>query len=195
MGLLLKTSKEVLFGGNEVSFIISPGKLNLIMGATGIGKTSLVELLALRSRSLILKGTINRNGLNHPTYYAFLPQILWDIDDITIKELIILANKSVAVMETKHRAYLEARAKRDLSSLSGGELRFCLFLLVSCQHQQVHIYDEPFLNLDPEKASEVKKVLFKLVARGIIVIIVAHKNDYISLEDPSVNIIQLPRTC
>ncbi len=193
--LVLKVQNEVLFGGKRISFKISPGKLNLIMGASGIGKTSLVELLALRSSPRVLEGTIERNGLNHPSNYSFLPQILWDLDDITIKELLVLMNRSARFMEPYHRVYFENRAKQCLSSLSGGELRYFLFSLVSCQPQQVHIYDEPFMNLDQDNVNAAKNVLFRLAARGIIVIIVIHRDDYISLEDPRANIIQLPNLC
>lgn len=59
--------KEVL---SQVSGIVKPGQVMAIMGASGAGKTSLLDILARRHKSGIVRGNIYVNGrtISHHEY-------------------------------------------------------------------------------------------------------------------------------
>lgn len=159
------------------AFSFETGRLNVVMGPNGGGKTTLLSALALRSMARF-EGDIQREGHTKAMDIAYLPQGVWDLDDIALNGFLRLCRRGHVRPGPGH--HLEKYClllPRNLEDLSGGERRLLLFLAVAVQQQAIHIYDEPFQFLDRTTREIVTGVLVDLVREGKLVIVVVHENE------------------
>ena len=74
----------------DVSFVVSPGEVVSVVGANGVGKTTLLKILATLavpdSGTVMMDGT---DALSHPLRYrrqiGYLPEKVSLYDDMTVK--------------------------------------------------------------------------------------------------------------
>ncbi|KAE8373975.1 P-loop containing nucleoside triphosphate hydrolase protein [Aspergillus bertholletiae] len=186
-----------------VTTIFQPGQLNVIMGASGSGKTSLLSSLAERlppssGSNWCRAGSFLYNGKQLPkaqirSMVSFVAQ---DDDSLmpalTVDETLLFAarlklpssmtdsEKRGRVSEVIAKFGLEPCARRLVGStimrgISGGEKRR---LSIACEvltMPQVLILDEPTSGLDSFMALAVLEVLQSLAADGCTVILTVHQ--------------------
>ncbi|KAB8258136.1 P-loop containing nucleoside triphosphate hydrolase protein [Aspergillus pseudonomiae] len=186
-----------------VSTIFHPGKLNVILGASGSGKTSLLSSLAERlpsssSFKWCRTGSALYNGqrlskVQIRSMVSFVPQ-----DDhnlmpaLTVSETLLFAarlklpssmpdsEKRERVSEVIAKFGLESCARRLVGSaivrgISGGEKRR---LSIACEvltMPRVLILDEPTSGLDSFMALTVLEVLQSLATEGCTIILTVHQ--------------------
>ncbi|KAE8142807.1 P-loop containing nucleoside triphosphate hydrolase protein [Aspergillus pseudotamarii] len=186
-----------------ISTIFQPGKLNVIMGASGSGKTSLLSSLSERlppssGSKWCCTGSALYNGKQLPkvqirSMVSFVAQ-----DDgnlmpaLTVDETLLFAarlklpssmpdsEKRERVSEVITRFGLESCARRLVGSaiirgISGGEKRR---LSIACEiltMPRVLILDEPTSGLDSFMALTVLEVLQGLAAEGCTIILTVHQ--------------------
>jgi ABC-type Mn2+/Zn2+ transport system ATPase subunit len=154
------------------------GSLNVLSGPNGTGKTSLLDVIALRA-DLPPGSLIKRIGHAKAEEIAYLPQQLWDILDIRIFDLLLLALGTRTVPgscpETLQPIFL--KRSKELGSLSGGQRQLLLFWLVFLQAKPVYVYDEPFRYLDKIAVNYVSHAIESQVVQGKLVIISEHCAD------------------
>ncbi|KAB8277491.1 P-loop containing nucleoside triphosphate hydrolase protein [Aspergillus minisclerotigenes] len=186
-----------------VSTIFQPGKLNVIMGASGSGKTSLLSSLAERlppssSSKWCRTGSALYNGTQLPKVQirSMVSFVAQDDDNLmpalTVAETLLFAarlklpssmpddEKRGRVSEIITKFGLESCARRLVGSaivrgISGGEKRR---LSIACEvltMPQVLILDEPTSGLDSFMALTVLEVLQSLAAEGCTIILTAHQ--------------------
>jgi len=152
------------------------GVLNILVGPNGSGKTSLLDLVALRARTPL--GTrLIWAGCTDATDIAYLPQQLWDVLDVRVGDLVELAFGRHRSRSTEVPGLLEevmARPKKELGTLSGGQRQLLLFWLVSSRPQGIYIYDEPLRHLDDRAARYVIETIENQVKEGMFVAISEH---------------------
>ncbi|KAJ3094871.1 hypothetical protein HDU97_007515 [Phlyctochytrium planicorne] len=106
--------KESQFELKDLNLEFPEGKVSVVVGATGSGKTAL--LLSLLGETHRLKGTLNRPA-NAPI--AYVPQSAWLIN-ASIRENILFGQPLDA---TRYRRVIKACClERDLELLEGGDL-------------------------------------------------------------------------
>ena len=185
----------------DVSFIIYPGEIVAFVGATGAGKSSIINLITRFYD--IQKGEILIDGVNIKKYNKYelrkhIGVVLQDVFLFTgnIKDNIRLNNKDISDKEivemAKHvnahhfieklpHKYDEPVMERG-STLSAGERQLLAFARTLAFDPNVLILDEATSSIDTETELLIQDALTKLV-KGRTTIAVAHRLSTIQNSD------------
>lgn len=187
-------SKTIL---NSVSGEVRPGKLVAIMGASGAGKTSLMNVLTFRNiRALCISGDIkingravNRDQMNNIS--AYLQQDDLFLGTMTVREhLLFKASLQMDVdQKTRERKVDQVLLELGLSKcadsvidrpysnqrISGGERKRLSFASELLTNPPLMFCDEPTSGLDSFMASSVIQCLKMLVHKGHTVLCTIHQ--------------------
>ena len=161
---------------DHVSLRARPGQLVAIVGASGVGKSTLLETLAGMRRPD--SGTIR--GADGPLGYV--PQ-----EDIVHRELKLRrmlryaaqlrvpGNEAQALADDTLAALgLSGRAELRVGSLSGGERKRASIAVELLTRPSVLLLDEPTSGLDPAGAADVMALLRALADAGATVVMTTH---------------------
>ncbi|KAF9009506.1 hypothetical protein BDQ17DRAFT_1348227 [Cyathus striatus] len=172
--------KVVLDG---VSGRVMPGQMMAILGPSGAGKTTLVELLASKSKSGVKTGSISfpLSTSDQPQRIGFVPQQDILPATLTVSEALLFAARlrlPESVSDEDKKARVEDMLKRlGIESIknsriggneghgrgiSGGEMRRVSIGLELIADPDVLILDEPTSGLDSVSASRIASVLHAL---------------------------------
>jgi energy-coupling factor transport system ATP-binding protein len=188
------TTKTVL---EDLTFTVREGEFVLVIGATGVGKSSLLRLingLVPHHTGGILAGDISVSGLStrevKPGGLAHLVGIVGQnplngfVTDIVEEELafgmeslnfppVTMRKRVEEVLDLLSLAELR---NRSISTLSGGEQQRVAIGSALVMNPKVLVLDEPTSALDPVAAEEVLSILHRLVHDlGLTVIISEHR--------------------
>jgi len=166
-----------------------------IVGANGAGKSSFLKLL-YGDLSPAQGGTIERSGFPRGTPIAewkrqvgyVSPELQTEYTvDVTILELVAsgrhasigLAAPATAADQRHAQTWLKffalsSFARRRPRELSYGQLRRALFARALAGKARVMLLDEPLTGLDPRQRAAMKRLLERLMKRGLSLIIAVH---------------------
>lgn len=171
-----RTEKEVI---NKVSFSLYEGSLTALTGASGTGKSTLLELGA---------GLLTPSGgqIYCSEYPALAQQncaaALFEAfaaDDVAFapknngvkgKELVELVKKSMDMAGIPFAQY----AERQSAGLSGGEQRRLAIAGILAMKRNVLFFDEPTAGLDGESRNKIMHMLRSLADEGKTVLFTTH---------------------
>ncbi len=181
----------------QATFSVNEGEFVLLMGHTGVGKSSVLKLingLVPHHTGGILSGEITVAG--RPTY-SLKPGELADVvgivgqnpvngfvSDVVEDEIAFtLETMGVAsdVMRKRVEEVLDLLAlaplrKRPISQLSGGEQQRVAIAAALVTNPKVLLLDEPTSALDPIAAEEVLSILHRLVHDlGLTIVVSEHR--------------------
>ena len=175
----------------DVGFAMKTGEVVGLLGPNGAGKTTVFYMLAgfLHPSS----GTIELDGapLNGLSMYrrarlgiSYLPQEASIFRKLTVEENILAVLEARANLD---RAGRRARARELMEefgidkiarqpgyTLSGGERRRTEIARALAIEPKFLLLDEPFTGIDPIAIHEIKKIVEKLAASGIGVLLTDH---------------------
>ena len=183
-----------IYGGrkvvNDISLEINPGEVVGLLGPNGAGKTTtfymIVGLTKPNGGQIVLDGEDitdcaiyirARKGLN------YLPQEASIFRNMTVEENImaILETLKIGGDERKQRLGellreldITALARNQAHSLSGGERRRVEITRALVTSPKYMLLDEPFAGIDPLAVADIQKIIGKLQAKGIGVLISDH---------------------
>lgn len=183
----------------DISFIIKEGNKVTIAGKTGVGKTTLVNILMrlypIKSGRILIGGKdIQKIRIQdirkNISYISQTPYILND----TLKNNIILGDKTITDEEIKTATYeigfekvlnkfpkgLEEKIEKN--KLSYGQLQMIAFLRAILHKANIYIFDEPTSNIDLKTENRIQKLIDK-IAKDSTVIIIAHRKSTIEKSD------------
>ncbi len=185
----------------DVSFTINPGEIVAFVGATGAGKSSIINLITRFYD--IQKGEILIDGVNIKKYDKFelrkhIGVVLQDVFLFTgtIKDNIRLNNHDISDEEIKQIAkyvnahhfieklpkqYNEPVMERG-ATLSAGEKQLLAFARTLAFNPSILILDEATSNIDTETELLIQDALQKLI-KGRTTIAVAHRLSTIQNSD------------
>ncbi|KAF8922765.1 hypothetical protein BGZ58_003813, partial [Dissophora ornata] len=174
-------SKEVVM---QVSGIVKPGQLMAIMGGSGAGKTSLLDILARRHKSGIVRGNIYVNGRTvssqeYKQVVGYVDQEDTLMSTLTVYETILysalLRLPRAMSFEAKRFRVLETMSElgilsiKDMKigasgqrSISGGEKRRVSIACELVTSPSILFLDEPTSGLDSYNAYNVVECLVTL---------------------------------
>ena len=182
---------------NKFSYTFKPGGSYVIVGGSGVGKSTLIKLLLKIYDDY--NGTItidNKDIKNMPenevlNSVCFLNQSVFLLND-TLKNNITLYNENNSNIETLLRELsLESLANRVGESplgdfgdnISGGERQRIALARTLFQNPKILILDEPNTGLDPENSKIINEYIFSL--KGVTRIVISHdwNHEYLSRFD------------
>ena len=195
VSLIYPTAEKTIL--DSLNFEITEGEFVLIIGETGIGKSSVLRLingLVPHHTGGILAGNVEVNGIStrtvRPGELAELIGIVGQnpingfVSDIVEDELAFSMeslNLAPEVMRKRIEEILDLLSLhqvrgRKIATLSGGEQQRVAIGAALVLHPKILVLDEPTSALDPVAAEEVLAILQRLVHDlGITVIIAEHR--------------------
>ena len=173
--------------------------LNAILGPTGSGKTTLMDVLAARKDKRLLEGRILINGQPIPKYFrcmtGYVTQNVYLLDVVTVRESIYYSANlrlpsSITVKEKRDRVQnvinnlgltrvSESRiGNLFIRGISGGELKRTHIAMELVISHPILFLDEPTTGLDSYASVELMETLKALSQQGKLIIIAIHQPRY-----------------
>ncbi|MEP7155645.1 MAG: ABC transporter ATP-binding protein [Betaproteobacteria bacterium] len=169
----------------NVSLNVAAGEVVALLGANGAGKTttlrSILGLTRPRDGSVRFDG---RDITQAPTHEIACAGLGWVPDDRRVfPTLTVERNLAIAKKKTRFRAWtlgecfgvfsaLEYLMKRECENLSGGEMQMVAISRVLLGSPGLVLMDEPSQGLAPKVVQDVMKVISRLKAEGVAVLLV-----------------------
>jgi heme exporter protein A len=192
--LTLKTYNKTLF--SNISVTLLPGSITLLKGANGVGKSTLLRIIAgisASSSGRVLLDGLDVINLTKP-YVNYIGHNIAIKPELTVIENVTRAaelyNSHERVAAAIHYFALNEYAYDKCYKLSAGnQKKVALSRLLACD-AKIWLLDEAEANLDRDNRQLLKNCIYSKVSNGGIVIAATHltSDDYlqgqvINLED------------
>jgi len=185
-------STEVI---DDISFELKPGKVYVLLGLNGCGKTTLIKLLVglLKPQS----GTIEYDGKplemipykERAKFFSYVSQLTNKIDDYLVKDYLSFALASQLkfyeepkesdfnfVVEYAKKFGIERFLKKKLGEVSGGERQLISICGAFIQSSNTILMDEPTSALDLKNQNLVMSKLIEMAEQEKKAIILSTHN-------------------
>lgn len=179
--------KEVVRG---VSIEVGGGEIVGLLGPNGAGKTTTFSMIAGFVRPTEGKLELNAKDITRlePHQRAkqglvYLPQESSVFRKLTVEDNIRAIAETLKISHSEREELVKDRlaelgltqlAKQKAHTLSGGERRRLEITRALVLNPRFLLLDEPFSGVDPKSVSEVNKIMIKLKARGIGILLTDH---------------------
>lgn len=195
--VFMKYDKEMIL--KNISFTIKKGSKVTVVGRTGVGKTTLINILMklydIESGKILINNydisTISTKCLrDNVSYISQNPYIFADTlrnnitlgkKDITDKQINDLA-KEIGVQNLFKRMPKGLDTEIKISELSYGELQIIAFIRAIMHKANIYIFDEPTSNMDLKTEKMIQNIIDK-ISKNSTVIIIAHRKSTIENSD------------
>ena len=178
---------------DDASFYVEKGELAVILGSSGAGKTTALNILGgmdtASAGQIIVDGNdITQYNKKQLVGYrrndiGFVFQFYNLVPNLTALENVELAAQvcrdSLDAAQTLEKVGLGARKNNFPAQLSGGEQQRVALARALVNKPQYILADEPTGNLDPENSWEIMKLLEKINEQGTTVIVVTHNMEIV----------------
>ena len=184
---------------HNISFIIKEGNKVTIAGKTGVGKTTLANILMrlypIQSGKILIGGK-NIQGIRiqdirkNISYISQTPYILNDTlknniilgdETITDEQIKIVANE-IGFEKVLDKFSNGLQEKIEKNKLSYGQLQMIAFLRAILHKANIYIFDEPTSNIDLKTEDRIQKLIDKITKESTVIII-AHRKSTIENSD------------
>lgn len=183
-----------LLAVDDVSFEISEGELTVILGPSGAGKTTILNILGgmdtPTSGSIIIDGKdISKYSDKELTYYrrndiGFVFQFYNLVQNLTALENVELASQickdTIPAKEVLEKVGLTERMNNFPSQLSGGEQQRVAIARAIAKKPKLLLCDEPTGALDSITGKKVLEVLQDIGKKYNITVVIITHNQIIS---------------
>lgn len=179
--------KEIL---HNVNFEVKSGEFVAIIGCSGAGKTTLMNLMS--GYSNVSAGEIWIDGINLKEGFSYLKESIAYVpqreilhDSLTLKETLLYGMQlripnitkkemSIKLVELLKMLELEGRENTKIKHLSGGEKRRAAIAMELLGNPKLFLLDEPTSGLDSNIEKKIMKKLRELANLGRTIIMTAH---------------------
>lgn len=192
------TGGNAIFALKDASFSVEKGELAIILGASGAGKTTALNILGgmdtATSGHLMVDGSdITTYGKKQLTQYrrtdiGFVFQFYNLVPNLTALENVELAsqicNDSLNAEQTLVKVGLEQRIKNFPAQLSGGEQQRVSIARALAKNPKLLLCDEPTGALDYNTGKQILQLLQDTCRRAkITVLIITHNSALAPMAD------------
>ena len=177
----------------NISFSINPGETVAIVGATGAGKTSIINILTrfydIKSGSILIDG-IDIRKLNKRELRKYISIVLQDVflfsgtirsnismdnaeisdEQVRIAAKLVGADKFIEALPNKYDEIVMERG----ATLSVGQKQLISFARALAYNPQILILDEATSSIDTETETLIQKAIERLLV-GRTAIVIAHR--------------------
>ncbi len=168
----------------DTSLVLEPGHFNVLLGATGSGKTSLIKLMAgldpMASGQVLMEGEDVSRLSTQKRNISLVHQFFINYPHMTVYENIAsplkvagMAKSEIEdrVAEAAEILQLKPMLHRRPHELSGGQQQRCALARAIAKESRAVFLDEPLANLDYKLREELRDQLPELFAgRGAVVV-------------------------
>jgi iron complex transport system ATP-binding protein len=181
----------------NISFTAGPGEILSILGANGVGKTTLFKTVLGHLPSLggaiLLNGTDLRavSGRERARRIGYVPQSHTPPFPFTVRDVAVMGRtahislfsapsaKDARIAEEALEAVGAAHlADRVYTEISGGERQLVLIARALTQRPEILIMDEPTANLDFGNQAKMLALIKELAETGLTIILTTHFPDH-----------------
>jgi iron complex transport system ATP-binding protein len=182
---------------HEINMTAYPGEITAIIGANGIGKSTLLKLICGLIKG---SGSIKVNGTSIDRYdrrdlsrhISYLSQDTVSNAMLTVFEVVLLGRvdrlthrvpdgELELVEQVLRRLHLEPYASRNIGELSGGQRQLVFIAQALVRNPTILIMDEPTSNLDLYFQFEIMDLLKELtLSESFTTLITLHQLDLAS---------------
>ena len=162
-------------------FLVEKGSTVAILGSNGIGKTSLLNVIAGLLRQ-------SEGEVTHDARVGYVPQLFDVAFDYSVIDIVLMGrarylglfgSPGAADYEAAHhsmrRLGIEPLAERSFNTLSGGQRQLAIIAQALASECDVLILDEPCSSLDYRNQATVIDVLDRLrVEHGLTILFTSH---------------------
>ena len=192
------TGRNAIFALKDASFSVEKGELAIILGASGAGKTTALNILggmdtATSGHVMVDGSDITTYGKKQLTQYrrtdiGFVFQFYNLVPNLTALENVELAsqicNDSLNAEQTLVKVGLEQRIKNFPAQLSGGEQQRVSIARALAKNPKLLLCDEPTGALDYNTGKQILQLLQDTCRREkITVLIITHNSALAPMAD------------
>lgn len=184
---------------NDVSFDVAPGQIVVLLGSSGVGKSTILRVL--NNLETIDSGSIELEG--QPIDYRKVGMVFQDfnlfahvtvLQNITLP-LIKVAGKSEAesnklAHQLLEKFNLKGQAGAYPVSLSGGQKQRVALARTLALQPDLLCLDEPTSALDPALKLEIAEIIKNLAKQGLMIIITTHDIALLQKLDCTIHLMQ-----
>ena len=193
-----KSGQSEIIANNDISFEIEKGELAIILGSSGAGKSTVLNILGGMDtndeRNVLIDGkdisTFNEKELTNyrRNDVGFVFQFYNLVPNLTAKENVELASEIVKdaldATEVLQSVGLGERIDNFPAQLSGGEQQRVAIARAVAKNPKLLLCDEPTGALDYHTGKQVLKILQDMVRKeGATVVIVTHNQALAPIAD------------
>ncbi|MDF7638682.1 ABC transporter ATP-binding protein [Lactobacillus sp. ESL0791] len=193
-----QTGDTEVLANNDVSFTIKKGELTVILGASGAGKSTILNILGGMDTNsegdVIIDGynIANYNRRQLTTYrrndIGFVFQFYNLIQNLTARENVELASEIVSDAMDPVKVLTDVGLKKRINNfpaeLSGGEQQRVAIARAIAKNPKILLCDEPTGALDYETGKQVLQIIADMSRKkGTTVIIVTHNSTIAPIAD------------
>ncbi|MDR2820789.1 MAG: ABC transporter ATP-binding protein [Desulfovibrio sp.] len=174
----------------NISFIVQPGEWVAIMGASGSGKTTMMNIVGCMNKathgSVILDGenisrlnardltVLRRDKIGLIFQQFHLISYLTAVENVMIAQYYHSMVDEKEAMQALERVGLAHRARHLPRQLSGGEQQRLCIARALINYPRLILADEPTGNLDETNQNTVLDIFHQLHNEGSTIIVVTH---------------------
>ena len=166
---------------SSLDLTLPAGKWTCLLGGSGVGKSTILRLIAGLYTGAEFKGKITSNEIsNIPQNIAYMAQDDLLLPWATVTENIALGAKlrgehidRARIADLLDRVKLSAHADKKPKALSGGQRQRVALARLLMEDRPITLLDEPFSALDAQTRAQMQSLAVKLL-NGRTVLMVTH---------------------
>ena len=189
-----QTGDTEIIANNDINFAIEKGELVIILGASGAGKSTVLNILGGMDTNdegqVLIDGVdiANYSQKELTTYrrndVGFVFQFYNLVPNLTAKENVELASEIVSDARDAKQTLIGKRLNNFPAQLSGGEQQRVSIARAVAKNPKLLLCDEPTGALDYQTGKQVLKILQDMSRhKGSTVIIVTHNSALAPIAD------------
>lgn len=169
----------------NVSFTIKPGELVAIIGTSGTGKTTLINMISGNLKHNTGRIYLSKTGKIKKKDFGMVFQTEHFLENLTIKEILLkYANvycNSNHINEIVDELGLSVLQNRKFANLSGGEKKRVAIAVGLLNDPKILFLDEPDSSLSPELITNLLNILKRICTkRNTMILVITHHSTYIN---------------
>ncbi|MCC7448030.1 MAG: metal ABC transporter ATP-binding protein [Anaerolineae bacterium] len=176
----------------DVSFAVRQGERIALVGPNGAGKSTLLKaivgLLKPVSGQVLIHNDPSRQAARRVAYVPQFGEVDWNFP-VSVWDAVMMGRvrhigwfrlpipggaHHRIVREALDRVGLLKYADRQIGELSGGQKRRVFIARALAQEADILLLDEPFAGVDPRAQEALIRVLNKLQADGVTIVLATH---------------------